>query len=71
MLCKNARSKKDKTSGRKKPHVGDYDITPAPDSLRCTIIKDDDDDDAIEEKVSFYVFIQYTITIVMNQHQIW
>lgn len=59
MLRKNARSKKDKTSGRKKPRVGDYDITPAPDSLKSTMIKDND---ANEEKVSLYAFIQYTVT---------
>ena len=32
-LHHNARPKKDKTSGRKKPRPGDYDIKPAPDSL--------------------------------------
>ena len=32
-LRRNARPKKDKTSGRKKPRPGDYDIKPAPDSL--------------------------------------
>ena len=32
-LCRNARPKKDKTSGREKPRLGDYDIKPAPDSL--------------------------------------
>ena len=31
-LRRNARPKKDKTSGRKKPRLGDYDIKPAPDS---------------------------------------
>ena len=32
-LRRNARSKKDKTSGRKKPRLGDYDVKPAPDSF--------------------------------------
>ena len=32
-LHRNARPKKGKTSGRKKPRYGDYDVTPAPDSM--------------------------------------
>ena len=32
-LRRNARPKKDKTSGRKKPRFSDYDIKPAPASL--------------------------------------
>ena len=42
MLRKNVRSKKDKTSGRKRPRVDDYDITAAPDSIKNTLIGDDD-----------------------------
>ena len=38
MLRRNTRSKKDKTSGRKRPRVDDYDITPAPDSINSTLI---------------------------------
>ena len=34
--------KKDKTSGRKRPRVDDYDITPAPDSIKNTLIKIND-----------------------------
>ena len=56
MLRKNIRSKKDKTSGRKKPQVDDYDITVAPDSIKNTSIGDDD---FIVDKVSRYTFIQY------------
>ena len=33
LLRRNTRSKKDKTSGRKVPRNGDYDIIPAPDSV--------------------------------------
>ena len=39
-LRKNTRSKKDKTSGRKVPRSGDYDVIPAPDSImnvRCAV----------------------------------
>ena len=42
LLRRNARSKKDKTSGRKRPRVDDYDITPAPDSIKNTLIKIND-----------------------------
>ena len=42
MLRKNSRSRKDKTSGRKKPRVDDYDITPAPDSITNASIEDND-----------------------------
>ena len=36
-LRRNARPKKDKTSGRKKPRLGDYDVKPAPDSLASNV----------------------------------
>ena len=55
ILRKNVRSKKDKTSGRKKPRVDDYDITPAPDSIKNMSIRDDD---FAEDKVS--TFMQYS-----------
>ena len=42
MLRKNVRSKKDKTSGRKRPRVDDYYITAAPDSIKNTLIGNDD-----------------------------
>ena len=32
-LRRNTRSRKDKTSGRKAPRTGDYDVIPAPDSI--------------------------------------
>ena len=32
-LRRNARSRKDRKSGRKAPRPGDYDVTPAPDSI--------------------------------------
>jgi len=32
-LRRNTRSKKDKTSGWKKPRTGDYEVVPAPDSI--------------------------------------
>ena len=32
LLRGNTRSKKDKTSGRKVPRIGDYDVIPVPDS---------------------------------------
>ena len=38
MLRRNTRSKKDKTSGRKRSRVDDYDITPGPDSINSTLI---------------------------------
>ena len=37
-LKKNTRSKKDKTSGRKVPHIGDYDVIAAPDSIMSTSV---------------------------------
>ena len=51
LLRRNARSKKDKTSGRKRPRIDDYDITPAPDSIKNTLIRDND---CSVEKVSSY-----------------
>jgi len=44
MLRKMFDQRRTKHQDKKTPCVRDYDITPAPDSLRCTIIKDDDDD---------------------------
>ena len=38
-LCRNARSQKDKKSGRKRPRPGDLDILPAPDSLAAADTK--------------------------------
>lgn len=32
-LRRNTRSRKDKTSGRKVPRIGDYDVVPVPDSI--------------------------------------
>ena len=34
-LCRNSRSRKDKTSGRKRPRVDDCDVVAAPDSPSC------------------------------------
>ena len=34
-LCRNSRSRKDKTSGRKRPRVDDCDVVVAPDSPSC------------------------------------
>ena len=34
-LCRNSRSRKDKTSGKKRPRVDDCDVVAAPDSPSC------------------------------------
>ena len=43
MLHKNVRSKKDKISGRKRPRLDDYDINPAPDSIKNALIGDSEE----------------------------
>lgn len=53
MLRKNVRSKRDKTSGRKRPRINDYDITPAPDSIKNTLhLIGDTDHGVTVEKVA-------------------
>ena len=38
-LRKNSRTRKDKTSGRKRPRLADYDVIPAPDAIVKVVIK--------------------------------
>jgi len=36
-LRRNTRARKDKTSGRKRPRINDFDVVPAPDSIKLCL----------------------------------